>query len=122
MFRTSDVLMIAVMLTAAAFTYQTKHDAEAKYEALREIEMQTTLEEDTIDVLKADWSLLTQPSRLQRLVEVYQDELGLVAVEAPQIAEFRDLPERPLTIDALVADLASFEVGRDQTVTGSVKP
>ena len=42
---------------------------------MRKIEAQIRFEEDTIDLLKADWSLLTQPSRLQKLAEIYQAEL-----------------------------------------------
>ncbi|WP_048648132.1 cell division protein FtsL [Nitratireductor soli] len=122
MFRTSDIVLITVMLAAAAFTYKTKHDAEAKYEQLRKIETQAQLEEDTIDILRADWSLLTQPARLQRLAETYQDELALKPVEAPQIAEFRDLPQRPLTIEGLMTNMADAGNQPDETVTGAVKP
>ncbi|EKF43401.1 cell division protein FtsL [Nitratireductor indicus] len=122
MFRTSDIVLITVMLAAAAFTYKTKHDAEAKYDELRKIQTQARLEEDTISILKADWSLLTQPSRLQKLEERYNDELGLKPVNAPQLAEFADLPQRPLTIEGIVTDMAKADGGPDRTVTGAVKP
>jgi len=56
-------------------------------------------EEDRIDVLKADWSLLTQPSRLQRLAERFHDELQLEPVDARQIADLDELPERQLEIE-----------------------
>jgi hypothetical protein len=107
MFRTSDVVLIAIMVSAAAFTYTTKHDAERQLEAMRKIEAQIRYEEDTIDVLRADWSLLTQPSRLQRLSEVYEAELQLRPVEAHQIAGFDDLPIRPVEIE----DLSSQPLG-----------
>ena len=67
MFRTSDIVLIAAMVAAAAFTYKTKHEAEDRQASLRKIEQQIRFEEDSIDLLKADWSLLTQPSRLQKL-------------------------------------------------------
>lgn len=134
MFRTSDVVLIAVMVAAAAFTYTTKHEAETKYEALQRLETRIRLEEDSIDLLNADWSLLTQPARLQRLVEAYRDELELKPVEASQIAEFDDLPRRALTIEGIVTDAAeTAEAGSraagaepsgspDRTVTGAVRP
>lgn len=122
MFRTSDIVLITVMMAAAAFTYKTKHDAEASYKELRTIERQAELEKDSIDILKADWSLLTQPARLQRLAEAYKEELGLEPVEAPRIAEFSDLPERPLTIEGIVTDMAGADGGPDQTTTGAVRP
>jgi hypothetical protein len=120
-FRTSDIIMLAVIVASAAFTYKTKHEAENRLSEIRRIEAQIRFEEDTIDVLKADWSLLTQPARLERLVKTYEGELGLKTVEATQIVRLSELPERPLSIEDLVAgatDLA--DVGPDPMTTGAV--
>lgn len=122
MFRTSDVVLIAIMVSAAAFTYKTKHDAEAQLDALRKVQAQIRFEEDTINLLKADWSLLTQPSRLQRLSEVFADELKLQPVEAHQIATLDEVPRRPLTIEDLTSQplggMAGAEGATDDVVTG----
>ena len=117
MFRTSDVIMLTVIVASAAFTYKVKHEAENRLSEIRRIEAQIRYEEDTIDVLKAEWSLLTQPARLQRLVEAYKDELGLQTVEATQFARLADLPERPLTIDGLVAGADGAAAPATDTVT-----
>ncbi len=122
MFRTSDMVLIAVMVSAAAFTYQTKHEAESWLSEVGRLEREIRFEEDTIDLLKADWSLLTQPSRLQRLTEIYHGQLALEPVGAQQIVGLDELPERPLTIE----DLSSERLGgmaegaKDNTVTGGV--
>jgi hypothetical protein len=122
MFRTSDILLIAVMVSAAAFTYKTKHEAEAQLTAVRKIEQQIRFEEDSIDLLKADWSLLTQPARLQKLSETYQSELQLAPVEARQIVGLDDLPTKPVDVQ----DLSSKRLGgmaenrTDKVVTGAV--
>lgn len=125
MFRTSDILLIAAMVAAAAFTYKTKHEAEARQATLRNIEQQIGFEEDTIDLLKADWSLLTQPARLQKLAETYQAELALQPLEARQIVGLDELPAKPLSIEDLsrqnlggMAD--SGGAGPDSIVTGGV--
>ncbi|MEW9836725.1 cell division protein FtsL [Mesorhizobium marinum] len=125
MFRTSDIVLIAAMVAAAAFTYKTKHEAEDRQTALRKIEQQIRFEEDTIDLLKADWSLLTQPSRLQKLSETFQTELNLQPLEARQIVGLDELPARPLTIEDLssqplggMADSGGAET--DSVVTGGV--
>ncbi|TIW00290.1 MAG: hypothetical protein E5V74_15535, partial [Mesorhizobium sp.] len=89
---------------------------------------QIRYEEDTIDLLKADWSLLTQPSRLQKLADVYKTQLGLEPVGARQIGGLDDIPVKPLTIE----DLSSQRLGgmadssgngpaddKDPVVTGS---
>ncbi|MDH6232467.1 hypothetical protein M2281_003066 [Mesorhizobium soli] len=123
MFRTSDIVLIAVMVSAAAFTYKTKHEAEEKLVAVRKIEQQIRFEEDSIDLLKADWSLLTQPARLQKLAETYQNELQLAPVEARQIVGLDDLPTKPVDVQDTstkrlggVADIG----GTDKVVTGAV--
>ncbi|MBX3576819.1 MAG: hypothetical protein KF723_06395 [Rhizobiaceae bacterium] len=123
MFRTSDIVLIAVMVAAAAFTYKTKHDAENRLDEVRKLERAIRMEEDTITILKADWSLLTQPKRLQKLADVYQGQLNLKPVEAHQFVGLDDLPAKPLQIE----DLSSQPLGGmaetaapDQTVTGGI--
>ena len=122
MFRTSDIVLIAVMVGAAAFTYKTKDEAENQLKAVNKIEAQIRFEEDTIDLLKADWSLLTQPSRLQKLSQVYESELKLQPVDARQIVGLNDLPVRPLSIEDITRE--SFggiaEAAPDQTMTGGI--
>ena len=122
MFRTSDIVLIAVMVSAAAFTYKTKHEAENRLAEVRKIEQQIKLERETIDVLKADWSLLTQPARLQRLAETYQTELQLQPVEARQIVGIEELPAKPLEIEDLSSQRLGgmADRGQGQTTTGGV--
>jgi hypothetical protein len=120
-FRTTDIVLIAVMVSAAAFTYQTKHDAEDELRALRRLESQIRFEEETADLLRADWSLLTQPVRLQTLVAAYQAELNLQPIDARQITDPGDIPMPVVDLDdpanALPGGLASG--GTDATTTGS---
>jgi hypothetical protein len=120
MFRTTDMVLIVVMVCAAGFTYTTKHDAEAELSKLRKLEAAIRFEEETIDVLKADWSLLTQPARLQKLAEAYRDELHLVPVEAHQIGRLDELPARPLRIEDIVAEEAMAGGMPDGVTTGSI--
>ncbi|QPC88766.1 hypothetical protein GA830_16675 [Mesorhizobium sp. NBSH29] len=119
MFRSSDMVLIAVMVSVAAFTYKIKHEAEARRDEVRKIEAQIKLEQETITILKADWSLLTQPSRLQRLAGVYEGQLHLKPVEAKQFVGFDQLPQRQLTIEDLTGPHA---VDADPTTTAGVKP
>lgn len=130
MFRTSDIVLIAAMVAAAAFTYKTKHDAEDLQASLRKIDQQIRFEEDTLDVLKADWSLLTQPGRLQRLVGTYQAELGLETLDTRQIVGLDELPAKKLTIEDLMRDelggmadsgSAGVGTGQDTIVTGAIR-
>lgn len=143
MFRTSDTVLIAIMVAAAAFTYKTKHDAETKYGEVRKLEAAIRYEEDTIDVMKADWSLLTQPARLQKLTEAFSEQLKLQPVDPHSIVELDDLPKRDTSADDPIGEIAAGDTAgipfkatsgksgggkvataktaTDKTTTGSVK-
>jgi len=102
MLRTLDIILIVFMTVAAAVTYTIKHRAEDKLAEVHKLEAEIRLEKDTIDLLKADWSLLTQPGRLQQLITAYQTELQLVPTESTQLA-------RPMELPMLKADLPVFD-------------
>ena len=120
MFRTTDIVLICVMIAAAAFTYKTKHDAEGLLSEVRRIERQIQFEKDTMIVLRADWSVLTQPARLQKLAEIYKEQLGLELLEPTQIGSIAELPPRPLTIEQVLTEQAAAP--RDPITTGGVRP
>lgn len=102
MLRTTDVVMILSMTAAATITYSIKHRAELKLDDVRKLEAEIRLEKDTIDLLKADWALLTQPNRLQRLIAAYQTDLQLVPTASTQLAQ-------PVELPMLKADLPKLE-------------
>lgn len=109
MFRTLDVVMIAVMTAAATVTYSIKHQAENKLEEVRKLDAEIKLEEDTIDLLKADWALLTQPNRLNRLVKTFEADLKLVPTELTQLAQPNELPMP-------TAELPALEPAKDEKI------
>jgi hypothetical protein len=92
MLRTLDIILIVFMTAVAAVTYSIKHRAEEKLDEVRKLEAEIRLEKDTIDLLRADWALLTQPGRLQKLITTYQAELQLVPTESTQLAQPQELP------------------------------
>lgn len=123
MFRTTDTVLICVMVAAAAFTYSTKHDAETRYRELRRIESQIRFEEDTINVLKADWSVLTQPRRLQRLTETFNEQLKLQPSEPTQFGNIAQLPAKKLSVEDVIDErFGPAPEDTDDTLTGSVEP
>ena len=107
MFRTLDVVMIAVMTAAATVTYSIKHQAENKLEEVRKLDAEIKLEEDTIDLLKADWALLTQPNRLNRLAKTFETDLKLAPTESTQLAQPNELP-------MATAELPALEPAKDE--------
>lgn len=118
MLRTFDMILIALMVAAATVTYQVKHHAEEKLTHVRQLQAKIELEGQTVDLLRADWSLLNQPSRLQRLIERFDENLQLRTTEPEQIATLDELPAKLLQIEELIA--APLEGFSDPTITGSV--
>ncbi|TCU13604.1 cell division protein FtsL [Rhizobium sullae] len=92
MLRTFDVVLIGIMTAAATVTYTIKHRAELKLEEVNRLEAEIKLEKDTIDLLKADWALQSQPNRLERLVNTYNDELKLQPTDSTALVQVRELP------------------------------
>ena len=125
MLRSFDLVMIGAMTATAVVTYGIKHTAELKLENVRKIEQEIRLERDTIELLKADWALLTQPNRLERLVGVYGPDLKLVPTEPTQLARPKELPmlrsQLPLPDDVASIMDAPAEKKTDKVTTGSVK-
>lgn len=122
MFRKTDVILIAAMMAAAAVTYHIKDRAEATESQISRLRTQIRLEKEQMDVLRADWSLMTQPARLQHVVDVYKDELGLEPLQPTQVTKIDDLPSAPpeLEPDPAKAGIGVASAGRDATVTGGI--
>nr|WP_210282208.1 hypothetical protein [Mesorhizobium sp. RMAD-H1] len=112
------------MLAAATVTYKIKYDAEKRMAEIAKLQRKIDFEKDTITLLKADWSLLTQPNRLQKLVEIYQSELDLKPIDARQIVSIDDIPERPADdIEEIISssdELLARLKNPDDIQTGSV--
>lgn len=124
MLKTLDLIMIGSMVAAAAVTYSIKHHADEKLQEVHRLEAEIKLEKDTIDLLKADWALLTQPNRLERLLAVYGQELQLQPTAPEQLVRPVELPM--LKSEVPQPKVAEGEKSKDPVsdliTTGSVKP
>ncbi|PZU90410.1 MAG: hypothetical protein DI528_00800 [Shinella sp.] len=123
MLRTFDLVMIGAMAAAAAVTYQIKHRTDNKLEEVRQIEAEIKLEKDTIELLKADWALLTQPNRLDRLIKLYGAELQLQPTAPEQLVRPVELPMMKADVPRpVVAEgKKSSDPVSDLITTGSVQ-
>ncbi|MGH6760003.1 MAG: cell division protein FtsL [Phyllobacterium sp.] len=125
MLRTFDLILIVAMIVAAAVTYTIKHGAEKQLADIRQLERRISAEKDTLILLKADWSLLTQPSRLQKLAHIYEAQLNLQPVDGRQFVHASELPVRPANVapDPMDPETSVAEIlaGQDSIKTGSVR-
>lgn len=131
LFRTSDIIMVLLMLVTAFITYEVKYEAQRRYQEVRRLERKIESAQDSAAVLRARWALATEPARMERLAAQYHDGLGLEIIEPRQIVKLEDIPQRlPDAIemaikdsDALLAEKAAGAIsasGLDPVATGSV--
>ena len=98
MMRYLNVFFLIAMITAAALVYDRKYDAEGVAGEVAALRQKIDEEKNAIQDLRAEWSVLTQPARLQGLVERYPDQFGLKPMEPDQITRLQDLPAKPVDL------------------------
>ncbi len=79
---------IALLLVVSYGLYQLKYSVETLRERAVALDRQIAVDEDSIDVLQAEWALLTRPQRLQKLSGRFLD---LTPMQPEQIAMLPDL-------------------------------
>lgn len=92
MLRTINLLLVALMLGGAGVVYDLKYEAERATGKVAKITRKIEVERDAIATLKAEWSLLNQPKRLQDLTERYKSYLELDPLAPTQIGTLDDIP------------------------------
>jgi hypothetical protein len=118
MFRTFDLILIVIMTAVATVTYSIKHNAENILDQVHKLDANIKLEQDTIDLLKADWALATQPNRLAKLTDAFQSTLQLQPTDSTQIVQPNELPMLKSQLEAIEA---AKPAKTDNLKTGSVK-
>lgn len=86
-----DLSAILAVISMSFVLYWIKSDAREAAVRLVELRHDIADERAALDILKAEWSHLNRPSRLQDLAERY---LSLKIMDADQIVNFDDLPRR----------------------------
>ena len=92
MIRLINLLVIAALVAAAAHVYQIKFESTRQAERLAKIRQEIRSEHDAIARLRAEWSRLDNPARIQELAKRH---LALKPVDVRQFDRLQGLPERP---------------------------
>jgi hypothetical protein len=124
--RIIHLLVIGVLVFAAAYVYRIKMESTERTERVLRLRAEIREQRDAIAVLRAEWTRLDAPLRLQGLAERH---LALKPLNATQYDSFKNLPERPPSLvkpgepDPIGAMLQTIEASADAPmVTGSVSP
>jgi cell division protein FtsL len=92
MMRILNMLVIAALVSAAAYVYKIKFESTRQAERIAKVRMEIRQEQDAIASLRAEWSKLDTPARIQELANRH---LSLKPIDPRQFHTLRDLPERP---------------------------
>lgn len=95
MLRMLNFLLVGLMLVGAGVVYDFKYQAEKAASSVSKVNRKIDAERDAIAMLKAEWSLLNQPKRLQDLVQRHRTYLELDPLDPTQIATLDDIPFKP---------------------------
>lgn len=97
--RLLNIVLVVVMIVGAALVYRVKYGAQLETKRIQALEAQIKAEREEIAILKAEWSLLNQPNRLQSLTEQYADILQLRPLKVEQIASLDDVLVKSLELE-----------------------
>lgn len=109
MIRALNLGMLALTIMICFGLYRVTHAAQERESELKRVEAEIGAEQRAIDVLKAEWTHLSQPAKVQAMAARY---LNLQPMKATQIAYLNEIPMRPEG-SASMADIASIPFTRD---------
>jgi hypothetical protein len=122
--RIIHLLVIATLVFAAAYVYRIKMESTSRTERVLRLHAEIREQRDAIAALRAEWSKLDAPLRLQGLAERH---LPLKPLAATQYDSLKNLPERPPNFarpgdpDPIGGMIETIDAAADAgSVTGSV--
>ena len=91
-FRILNLIVIGALILAAAYVYRIKFNSTVQAERLAKIRSEVRRARDTIAELRAEWTQLDNPARIEGLAKHY---LQLKPITPTQFDSLDKLPERP---------------------------
>ncbi len=118
--RILNLIVIGALILAAAYVYRIKFDSTVQAERLAKIRSEVRRARDAIADLRAEWSQLDNPARIERLAKHY---LPLKQIAPTQFDSLDKLPERPpqfFKLDSTDPIGAAIEKLEEPDTTGSL--
>ncbi|HEY7459169.1 MAG TPA: hypothetical protein VH765_10480 [Xanthobacteraceae bacterium] len=115
MLRVLHVLSILFLVGAAVAVYKLKYESTYDAQRVAKLRNEIRVERERLSTLKAEWSRLASPQRIQELAARH---LGMKPLEVARISDFSNLPERAPGSDGdpigeFIDTLAETDVQRD---------
>ncbi len=106
MLRYLNVLAIGALVGSAVYAYSIKYETILYSEQIVKLQHQINAEQDKISMLRAEWSYLVRPERLQMLAERHLDLQQLSNNQI--IISAQDIPDQPPRVDSIGRKLESL--------------
>ncbi len=120
MTRWLQLVSVLVAGAAALGVFHVKYRAESLAEQVARLQKDVDEEHEKLLLLKAEWSYLIQPVRIQKLAENFYSQLQLQPLEAEQITDIDLLPARRVGLgDGSVAGGADTRAAAPLTPPGA---
>jgi cell division protein FtsL len=116
--RLINLIVVIALVLAAAYVYKVKFDSTVQAERVAKLRTEIRRERDSVAALRAEWSKLDNPSRLEGLAKRH---LALKPIDPTQLENFDQLPQRPPPAAAEPTDPIGAMI-EDDIPTGSVAP
>lgn len=117
MTRYFNALLVFLMILSAAAVYDMKYEAKIEGENVARLERKITQEQETISLLKAEWSTLSQPSRLEDMVRRHAEIFNLIPMTSNNIGTLDDIPAKP--VDVLPGSAGGDAPGESASIGGA---
>ncbi|MGH6750041.1 MAG: cell division protein FtsL [Methyloceanibacter sp.] len=95
MLRFVNICLVLGLVALAYVIYQVKYEARALDEEIASLNKDIDTERDGLALLRAEWSLLNRPERIERLAEKY---LKLAPVQPRQLVTLDSVRDRDFTL------------------------
>lgn len=115
--RLVNLIVVIALVLAAAHVYKIKFDSTVQAERVAKLRTEIRRERDTVAALRAEWSKLDNPSRLEGLAKRH---LTLKPIDPTQVENFDQLPQRPPPLAEPTDPIGAMI--DDDVPTGTVKP
>ena len=119
MIRLLNICVIVALVAAASYVYKIKFESTRKGEQVARLRLDIRREHDAIAELRAQWSKLDNPSRIQELAQRHLTALRMI--DSHQFDALDQLPDRPADPAPSSDPIGNLLEGRD-VPTASVPP
>ena len=115
--RVINLIVVIALVCAAAYVYKIKFDATVQAERVARLRTEIRREREGVAALRAEWSQLDNPTRVQALASRH---LSLAPMDAIQVESPDRLPDRAPEIAAPATTDPISTMLDDNSPTGSV--